>query len=214
MKASRVVVALSVVLLVTVGALIAAETDAKEKKEFKATCPVSGQPAIEESVVDLAKLKAGEGKVYFCCKNCPKAFEKDPAKFTLATNRQLAETGQIVQVGCPISGNPVNKETLQEVGNTKVGFCCKNCLAKYNEADDEGKLKIAFANLEKGFTRQVLCPVSGHEIDPKQNVEHEGKKVYFCCEHCIEGFTADPKKFLEKLPQFKKTSESEDKAAG
>jgi YHS domain-containing protein len=204
MKASRVFVALSVVLLVTVGALIAAETDAKEKKEFKATCPVSGQPAIEESVVDLAKLKAGEGKVYFCCKNCPKAFEKDPAKFTLATNRQLAETGQIVQVGCPISGNPVNKETLQEVGNTKVGFCCKNCLAKYNEADDEGKLKIAFANLEKGFTRQVKCPVSGHAIDPAQTTEYEGKKVYFCCEHCIEGFTADPKKFLEKLPQFAK----------
>lgn len=205
MKARRVFAALGVVSLITVGGLIAAETDAKtEKKEFKATCPVSGKPAIEDSVLDLAKLKAGEGKVYFCCKNCPKAFEKDPAKFTLATHRQLAETGQIVQVGCPISGQPVNKETLQETGATKVGFCCKNCLAKYNEADDEGKLKIAFANLEKGFTRQVKCPISDHAIDPAQFTEHEGKKVYFCCEHCVEGFKAEPKKFLAKLPQFAK----------
>ena len=79
--------------------MIAAEDKKDEKKEFKATCPVSGQPAIEDSVLDLAKLKAGEGKVYFCCKNCPKAFEKDPAKFALKTARQLAETGQQPRAG-------------------------------------------------------------------------------------------------------------------
>jgi YHS domain-containing protein len=212
MKARRIFAALSIVSLVTVGALVAAENEEKsEKKEFKATCPVSGQPAIEDSVLDLEKLKAGKGKVYFCCKNCPKAFEKDPAKFELKTKRQLAETGQVVQVGCPISGQPVNEETLVDVGTTKVGFCCKNCLAKYNEADEDGKLKVVFANFDKGFTWQTLCPVSGHEIDPKQKVEYDGKKVYFCCEHCIEAFNKEPKKFLEKLPQFAKADEAAEK---
>jgi YHS domain-containing protein len=213
MKARWIVSTSCVALLVGVSALIAAAGDEAKgtKEEFKATCPVSGQPAIKDSSVDLAKLKAGEGTVYFCCKNCPKAFEKDPAKFTLATTRQLAETGQIVQVACPISGQPVNKEVKVESGNAEVNFCCKNCLAKYEKASDDEKLKIVFADLEKGFTRQVKCPVSGKPINAEHRLEYEGKQVYFCCPNCPKAFEADPKKFLEKLPQFKK---GEDKAAG
>ncbi|MCI0348098.1 MAG: YHS domain-containing protein, partial [Acidobacteriales bacterium] len=205
MKARWILSTLCVALLVAVSGLTVAEgDDVKAKKEFTATCPVSGQPAIEDSVLDLAKLKAGEGKVYFCCKNCPKQFEKDPAKFELKVRRQLAETGQIVQVACPVTGRPVNKEVTVELENAKVNFCCKNCLAKYEKADDEGKLKIVFANLEKGFTRQVMCPVSGKPINPGASVEYEGKKVYFCCPGCPDAFNADPKKFLAKLPQFAK----------
>lgn len=211
MKARWIVSSLCVVMLVAVSGLIAAEDkDAKgDKKEFKATCPVSGQPAIEDSSLDLAKLKAGEGKVYFCCKNCPKAFEKDPAKFEMATRRQLAETGQIVQVACPISGQPLNKETAVEVGHAKVAFCCKNCLAKYEKASDDEKLKIVFANLDKGFTNQTMCPVSGKPINPEAMVEHDGKKVYFCCPGCPDAFKADPKKYMAKLPQFAKADDKQ-----
>jgi YHS domain-containing protein len=203
MKARWIVSTLCVALLFAVSGLIAAEAE-KAKKEFKATCPVSGQPAIEDSSLDLAKLKAGEGKVYFCCKNCPKAFEKDPAKFELATRRQLVETGQVVQVACPVSGRAVNKEVAIETGNAKVAFCCEGCLGKYEKADDEGKLKVLFADFEKGFTNQVKCPVSGKPINPAASLEHEGKKVYFCCEGCPNAFKADPEKFLAKLPQFAK----------
>lgn len=39
-------------------------------------CPVSGAD------IDATKMTEYKGeKVYFCCGNCPKAFEKDPAKF-------------------------------------------------------------------------------------------------------------------------------------
>lgn len=210
MKARWIVSTLCVALLVVSG-LIAAEEKKADKKEFKATCPVSGQPAIEDSVLDLKKLKAGDGKVYFCCKNCPKAFEKDPAKFALATSRQLAETGQVVQVACPVSGHDFDEEVSVETGNTKVAFCCENCLKKYNDADEDGKLKVLFADLEKGFTRQTMCPVSGKPINPKASVEHEGKKVYFCCPGCPAAFEADPKKFMEKLPQFAKADDAEKK---
>jgi YHS domain-containing protein len=160
---------------------------------------VSGKPAIESSVVELPK---GEGKVYFCCKGCPKAYASDPAKFENKVRRQLAETGQIVQVACPISGRPVNKEVKVALGHTEVGFCCKNCLAKYEEADDDGKLEVAFANLEKGYTKQTKCPVSGKPIKADAVLEHEGKNVYFCCPGCPDAFKADPAKYMAKLPQF------------
>jgi len=41
------------------------------------TCPVSGK------AIDAEKSVEYQGKkVYFCCGNCPKAFEADPSKFT------------------------------------------------------------------------------------------------------------------------------------
>jgi YHS domain-containing protein len=205
MKARRMFLSLGVVLLLVAGGLTAAEVASAEKKEFKATCPVSGRPAIEKSVLDLPK---GGGKVYFCCENCPKAYKNDPEKFALKVSRQLLETGQVVQVACPISGQPVNEETLQEVGQAKAGFCCENCLAKFTAASDDEKLEIMFADLEKGFTRQTKCPLSGKPIVAEHVVEYEGKNVYFCCPNCPAGFEANPAKFVAKLPQFAKESEA------
>lgn len=206
MKPRFVLVTMGVALLLATGGLTVAENDPSDQ-EFQATCPVSGKPAIESSVVELPK---NSGKVFFCCENCPKAFAKNPEKFEAKVRRQLLETGQIAQVGCPISGRPVDDETMVEVGHAKVGFCCKNCLAKYNAADDDGKLKIVFADLKKGFTRQTKCPLSGKPIKAEFSVEHEGQKVYFCCPNCPAAFQADPEKFMAKLPQFAK---AEGKAA-
>jgi len=200
MKARLVFASLGIALLVIAGGLTAAENESTEKK-FEATCPVSGKSAIESSVVELPK---DGGKVYFCCENCPKAYKNSPEKFEAKVRRQLAETGQIVQVACPVSGRPINKEVTVEMGHAKVGFCCEKCLAKYNEADEDGKLKLVFDDLDKGFTRQTKCPVSGKPISAEHVVEHDGKKVYFCCPNCPAAFEADPKKFMEKLPQFAK----------
>ncbi|MBA3482706.1 MAG: hypothetical protein H0T51_12905, partial [Pirellulales bacterium] len=152
MKSRILLASLAVVLIASTGVLIAAEKKAAEKK-LAATCPVSGHPADEKSVVKIEK----DLKVYFCCDKCPVAFEKSPEKFDLQVRRQLLETGQMVQVGCPISGGPVNEKTLVEVGETKAGFCCEKCLAKYEKASDDEKLAILFKNLPKGFTRQTMC---------------------------------------------------------
>jgi YHS domain-containing protein len=203
MKVFSILVSLGATLLLVVGGLTAAESDAEKK--FEATCPVSGKPAVEKSVVELPK---NGGKVYFCCDNCPKAFKSDPKKFDNKVRRQFLETGQVVQVACPVSGKPFDKEVTVEVGHAKVGFCCKNCLAKFEKADDDGKLKLVFADLEKGFTRQTKCPVSGKPINPEATVEYEGKKVYFCCPGCPPAFEANPEKFVAKLPQFAKDAEA------
>ncbi len=201
MKTRWIVMSLCAATLLAVGGLKAAKEESATK-EFKATCPVSGKPAGEDHVV---QLKNGD-KVYFCCDNCPKAFKSNPKKYALKVHRQLLETGQVVQVACPLTGKPVNKDTMVDVGEAKAGFCCKNCEAKYAKADDAGKLKLMFggANFNKGFTHQTKCPVSGKPIDPEHFVEYQGKKVYFCCPHCPAAFQADPEKYLAKLPQFAK----------
>ena len=46
---------------------------------------------------------------------------------------------------------------------------------------------------------QKLCPVMGNPIDKDIYVDHNGRRVYFCCEMCVEQFKKEPEKYLKKL---------------
>ncbi len=167
----------------------------QEAAKFECKCVVSGAPAKEDKFVE----QDGK-KVYFCCENCPKAYAKAPEKFVAKVHHQWAKTAQIVQVACPFSGEAVDAEQSVDVDGVAVLFCCENCKAKAEK--DADALALIFADIEKGFTMQNLCPVSGKAIVADKVVEHDGKKVYFCCENCPKAFAKDPSKFLAKLPQF------------
>lgn len=201
---SRFALLSAVALLVGLTAMLPAEdkADAKEEKKFTATCPVSGGAAKEASF-----LEVDGKKIYFCCNNCPKAFEKDPPKFAAKANMQTLETGQIVQIGCPFSGGKVNPETVVELGGVKFGFCCNNCKGKFEKTADEEKAALVFTSIAKGFTAQTLCPVSGKAIDPEHMVKYKDQKVFFCCPNCPAAFEKDPAKFEAKLPQLKEKKE-------
>jgi YHS domain-containing protein len=176
----------------TIVALLAVGVGADEK-EFNATCPVSGQAATEKNSVNYKGKK-----VYFCCNNCPKKFNKNPKEFAAKANYQLMQTGQMIQLACPFTGKDCNPDTEVDVEGVKVAFCCNNCKGKFEKADD--KIACVFTKVGKGFTTQTKCPVSGKAIDATKSVEHEGRKVYFCCGNCPKAFDADPEKFVKKLP--------------
>ncbi|MGB2999045.1 MAG: YHS domain-containing protein [Phycisphaerae bacterium] len=48
---------------------------------------------------------------------------------------------------------------------------------------------------------QKTCPVMGGAIDPNIYVDHEGRRVYFCCPACLDKFKKDPEKHLKKLDE-------------
>lgn len=191
--------------LAVAGFVFQSATGAQEKKEekkFTATCPVSGQPAKEGSSVEyLGK------KVYFCCDNCPKAFKANTKKFTAKANHQLLETKQIVQVACPMTGKDLNPETAIEVAGVKVAFCCNNCKGKAEKSEEA--VALIFTHLDKGFTLQTTCPVSGKPIKAEHVAKYKGKNVYFCCPNCPGAFTKNPEKFVGKLPQFQQKEKEE-----
>src|SRR3954468_15969038 len=131
-----------VVALLVANAFSAPVAESGNKKKFLATCPVSRKPAIEKFFLELPD---GNGKVYFCCEKCPKTYEANPKSFRLQLHHQLVETGQEVQVACPICGEPGNANVTVELGAAKVSFCGAECLAKYNEAkSDTARLKLVF----------------------------------------------------------------------
>ncbi|MEC7695643.1 MAG: hypothetical protein VYA11_00945 [Planctomycetota bacterium] len=133
--------ALPVLLLGFVSAVCAADTDQGM------ICPVSGQKATKVS----AEYHGGE--VYFCCKNCLKAFQADSKKFSVKANEQLIKTGQASQEKCPISGGKMKQGTALDVDGIPVAFCCKNCRKKVDEATGDAKLALVFGDdaFKKGF---------------------------------------------------------------
>ncbi|MFH1549340.1 MAG: YHS domain-containing protein [Planctomycetota bacterium] len=46
---------------------------------------------------------------------------------------------------------------------------------------------------------QTTCPVMGNPINKELFVDHDGKRVYFCCKGCIEDFKKDPEKYMKAL---------------
>ena len=47
---------------------------------------------------------------------------------------------------------------------------------------------------------QTTCPMmDGNRIDKKVHVDHNGKRVYFCCGECIKDFNADPEKNIKEM---------------
>lgn len=207
MKSRWMVVPLGLALLITAEGLSVAK-EAAEKK-FECTCPVSGKPAKASASV---AMKDGS-QVYFCCDGCPKAYQADPKKYATKVNRQLLETGQVVQVACPLSGKPVSKEAMAEIGEADVHFCCEHCLAEYNDAKEDKKLELVFGAdaMKKGFTHQTKCPVSGKPINPTASIEYKGENVYFCCPGCPKAFEENPEKYVSKLYQFTHATQKDEK---
>lgn len=49
---------------------------------------------------------------------------------------------------------------------------------------------------------QTTCPVmEGMAINKDLYVDHDGRRIYFCCNSCIPAFQEDPEKYLAILDQ-------------
>ena len=103
------------------------------------------------------------------------------------------------QTHCPVMGGKIDSTVYTDIHGQRVYHCCPGCSenlkkdpAKYfKKAAAEG---VLFENI------QATCPVSGKELAEKTvYVDHEGRRVYFCCEACPDKFTADPAKYLKVL---------------
>ncbi len=131
-----------------VAALIAAHSlraeDKAPGKDVK--CPVSGKAINPASFVEF-----NGGKVYLCCDGCPAAFKKDPAKYTAKANHQMAQTGQIVEVTCPLSGKKLNPETALDIDGVSVTFCCNNCKGAVAKMTPDEQVAKVFTDVSKSY---------------------------------------------------------------
>ncbi|HKD37273.1 MAG TPA: YHS domain-containing protein [Pirellulales bacterium] len=119
---------------------------AEDKADSAGKCPVSSKPAAKDHAVSYEG-----GKVYFCCDNCPKAFQANPAKFAAKAHHQMVLTGQLVETKCPFTGKDLNPEKTVEVDGVKVAFCCANCQAKAKAMTADDQIKKIFTDVSKSY---------------------------------------------------------------
>lgn len=50
---------------------------------------------------------------------------------------------------------------------------------------------------------QILCPVMGNKINKDFHADYKGKRIYFCCQGCIEPFNNEPEKYMKILEGVK-----------
>jgi YHS domain-containing protein len=120
----------------------------------KLKCPVSGKFVNKDHG---AAYK--DGQVYFCCENCPKAFQADTQKYASKANAQLVATGQYKEVKCPLTGQALNPKTATKIGGVSVAFCCNGCKGKVAKAKKGDKLDLVFSDaaFAKGFEKVVAA---------------------------------------------------------
>jgi len=46
---------------------------------------------------------------------------------------------------------------------------------------------------------RTICPVMGGKINKEIYADHQGKRVYFCCEACKGEFAKDTEKYIREL---------------
>jgi len=48
---------------------------------------------------------------------------------------------------------------------------------------------------------QKLCPVMGQPINKEFYVDYQGRRIYFCCQMCVDTFKKDPEKYVKKVDE-------------
>ena len=108
---------------------------------------------------------------------------------SLSTFAAAADDGPkaVTNKKCPIDAGEVNEKHRVDYGGQYVYFCRGECVEDFKKNPEAAIAKLS-AEDRAAIKINEKCPVSGEPIDKSLWVENVGRKVYFCCEHCVEQF--------------------------
>jgi YHS domain-containing protein len=121
---------LLVLIVIPVLADSHSDTNAEKAQPNQKMCPVMGNAINKEVFSDY------NGKrIYFCCKGCIETFKKDPDQYISKSEKEgvIFEDAPIIQVVCPITGRPIDKNFHSDYKGDRIYFCCGNCKAEFDK---------------------------------------------------------------------------------
>lgn len=126
------------------------EKDAISKSLLAARCPVTGKRVSKEISVAYKG-----GKLYFSDADCIDKFKANKTKYETKANLQLAITGQVRQIQCPLGGGELDAGTKMNVCGVDVCFCCTDCQEEVKRASAAKQVELVFGKgFEKAFALQ------------------------------------------------------------
>jgi YHS domain-containing protein len=125
----------------------------KKPKPVNTTCPVTD----EKIDPDVQTVQYKGKTVGFCCPDCIKDFNKDPAKYMKKVEAEEAKNKKekekekkgeqpavAVNKFCPIETEHAIDPTvaMATYKGRKVGFCCEDCIKKFEQDPDAYAAKM------------------------------------------------------------------------
>ena len=196
-------------------------------KPINAKCPLSGKD-IDPSKTSTYKTQL----IAFCCDNCKGKFDAEPAKFIgkVAEFKEPAAAKKAFNAKCPRNDLDVVAGITLEHKGVVIGFCsdeCKNAFPNdpdkyinrypaFKEAYEKAVKAAEKKDEKKSDAGNVFnvsfvdpinkkCPITGKDVNPTKTSEYEKQLIGFCCDDCKGKFETDPKKYIGKVKEFKKS---------
>ena len=113
------------------------------------------------------------------------------------------------QTTCPVMGGKINKDIHVDYQGQRVYLCCEGCKETFKKDPEKYLKKLADSNVLLESV-QTTCPVMGGKINKELYVDHEGRRVYFCCKGCAAVFEKDPEKYLKKMEEQTQSAAKKD----
>lgn len=107
----------------------------------------------------------------------------------------------VEQTVCPVMDGKIDKALFVDFNGKRIYVCCEGCIdiLKADPAKYIKKLETQEITLATTQVLQTVCPVMDSKINKAMYVDFNGKRVYVCCEGCIDKVKADPAKYIKKL---------------
>ena len=83
-----------------------------------------------------------------------------------------------------------------------VGLLVAGCEKKESGPDEDKPAKAPDTRAQAAMAAgaaQTICPLMSGKIDKSIYADHDGKRVYFCCAGCVDGFKKDPAKHIKQM---------------
>lgn len=117
------------------------------------------------------------------------------------------------QSTCPPCGMQLDKKDIHaDVEGYRIYTCSTYCRDKV-AADPNKYIQKLRENGEepekldqgpaptsmKKVMKQTVCPITGEPFKKDFYSDYQGKRIYFCCQGCVDKFDQNPKKYIDKM---------------
>lgn len=95
-------------------------------------------------------------------------------------------------------GGKIDKSQYVDHDGKRVYICCKGCEAPLQQ-DPAKYIRKLEADGVTVARLQTECPIMDGAIDKALYVDHDGKRIYVCCEGCVAPVGKDPAKYIRDM---------------
>jgi len=130
--------------------------------------------------------------------------------------RHGSQPGKTVDPICGMSVNPAGNELHYDYQGDTYYFCSEHCLTKF-KADPESyaghqeHAEHSSSAMSHAEFRDPVCGMATDDPEAYRQFEHEGEIFYFCSDHCLTKFKADPARYSHGKTAPKSTGKGEEK---